>query len=392
MAKYPKILKFFLKKVFLFWLPFIVIFLILEIVIFYAGELLPIKKVVSLQTGNKQDILFGRKIADQSLRTYKYLTILSKKPDVLILGSSRVMQIRQEMFDDGEKFYNAGGLIHNIADLIDFIKLLPDETKPKTIILGVDFYWLGEKSDLIYGLSEDLSKKEEAYQWKAHLYVARYLFLQIAKNPIYIFRKIIDEREPIEGKLAIGLNTILFGDGFRSDGSYQYGHNIQEMVNEIKFIDREKVLDRINNGTDPFEHGSFFSEDRFNLLADFLKISKERNIKVIGLAPPFSSEVIRELKSSVYQRNLFDNFQDRIPLLFNKFGSQFFDYSDLSSLNLDDLYMFDGMHSTEVAMGRILFDISNSLERNTKNDYYKLRPDLLTKLNDKKTTPIQISW
>ncbi|MEK7078195.1 MAG: hypothetical protein AAB911_01365 [Patescibacteria group bacterium] len=392
MAKYPKTLKLFLKNIFLFWLPLVIIFFILEAVIFYSGELLPIKRVISLQTKSRQDILFGRKIADQSLRTYKYLTILSKKPDVLVLGSSRVMQIRQEMFDDSEKFYNAGGLIHNIADLIDFIKLLPDEAKPKTIILGVDFYWLGEKNDLIYGLSEDLSKKEEAYQWKAHLYVARYLFLQIAKNPIYIFKKVVDEQEPIESKSAIGLNALLFGDGFRSDGSYQYGHNIQEMANEIKFIDGEKVLDRINNGTDPFEQGSFFSEDRFNLLAEFLEISKKKGIKVVGLATPFSSEVIKELKSSVYQRDLFNNFQARIPLLFDEFGFQFFDYSDLASLGLNDLYMFDGMHSTEVTMGKILFNISNFLEWNTKNDYYKLNPDFLTKLNDKKTTSIQISW
>lgn len=389
MIEYSKSLKFFLKRFSFFLLPIVVIFLILEIIAIYSGELMPIKDVVSLQNNGGKKILFGREIAGQSIRTYKYLNVLSKKPEVLVLGSSRVMQIREEMFDVSTKFYNAGGIAHNIADLIDFIKLLPDDAKPKTIILGVDFYWFGDKSDFVYGVSNDLEKVDDAYQWMAHLYVDRFLLLQTVRHPSYI-AKIFNKKDPIAGKSTIGLQA-LSGDGFRNDGSYQYGSYIQESKKEIIYIDREKTLDRIKYGTSPFERNNIFNEERLNLLSEFLRISKEKEIKVIGLAPPFSAEVLSGLKDSIYHKELLNNFETRVPEIFNKFGFDFFNYSDQSSVNINDFYMFDGMHSSETAMAKILIDISSHLGPQMKNGY-RLAPNLQTKLNDKKTTSIQINW
>ncbi|MEK9185570.1 MAG: hypothetical protein AAB863_02230 [Patescibacteria group bacterium] len=378
-----------MKKVSFFFLPIAVVLLMLEIIVFFSGEFMPIKKVVNLQNYGGKEIIFGREIADQSMRKYKYLNVLSKKPEVLVLGSSRVMQIREEMFDVNTKFYNAGGIAHNIADLVDFIRLLPDDVKPDTIILGIDFYWFGDKSDLIYGVSDDLKKIDDAYQWSAHLYVDRFLLLQIAKNPSYI-NKIFNKKDPIDGKFAIGLQA-LSGDGFRNDGSYQYGSYIQESEKGIVYIDREKTLDRIKYGTSPFKKNSVFNEERLDLLSEFLRISKEKGIKVVGLAPPFSAEVLSSLESSVYYKELLNNFETRVPEIFTKFGFSFFNYSDQSSVNINNLYMFDGMHSSETAMARILLDVSDSFGLQAENNF-KLAPDLSAKLSDEKTTSIQINW
>lgn len=388
-VEYPKSFKFFLKKVLFFVLPVMAVLLIIEVTAFFSGELMPIKKVISLQNYGKEEIIFGREIADQSIRKYKYLNVLLKKPDILALGSSRIMQIREEMFDVNIKFYNAGGLAHNIGDLIDFIKLLPDDAKPKTIILGVDFYWFGDKNDLVYGVSNDLEKIDDAYNWRAHLYVDRFLLLQIVRHPSYI-TKIFNKRDPIGSKSTIGLQA-LSGDGFRNDGSYQYGSYIQESKKEIVYIDREKTLDRIKYGTSPFERNSIFNEERLDLLSEFLRISKEKGIKVIGLAPPFSDEVLSSLKNSVYQRELLNSFEARVPEIFTKFGFSFFNYSDQSSVDISNLFMFDGMHSSETAMAMILINISDSLGLQME-DGYKLASDLLIKINDKRTTPIQINW
>lgn len=387
--EYPQDLKLFLKKTFFFFLPVAVVFLIIEVLVFYSGELKPIKEVVNLQSYGENEIIFGREIADQSIRKYKYLSVLSKKPEVLVLGSSRVMQIREEMFDANTKFYNAGGIAHNIADLVDFIKLLPDEAAPKVIILGVDFYWFGDKSDLVYGTSNDLKKFDDAYQWKARLYVDRFLLLKIIKDPSYIV-KIFNRKDPIDGKFAIGFQA-LSGDGFRNDGSYQYGSYIQESEKGIAYIDREKALDRIKYGTSPFRKDSVFDEERLNLLSEFLRISKENGIEVIGLAPPFSAEVLDALKNSAYHKELLNDFKTMIPGTFDKFDFKFFNYSDQSLLNINNLYMFDGMHSSENVMARILIDISRSLGPQAENGY-KLSPGLSGRLNDARTTTIQVNW
>ncbi len=80
-----------------------------------------------------------------------------------------------------------------------------------------------------------------------------------------------------------------------------------------------------------------------------------------------------------------------MPEIFNNFGFEFFDYSDLSSLGLDDIYMLDGMHPSEVVMSKILINISNN-KQNEKSNYYELSPNLLNKINNNKYNQLQVFW
>jgi len=93
---YDKKNKYFIKKLFLFLLPCILIFALLDLMLIYSGELKLINSVLNEQKENSESFLYDRTFVDAEVMKYKYKNIVSKKPDVLILGSSRVLQIRKK--------------------------------------------------------------------------------------------------------------------------------------------------------------------------------------------------------------------------------------------------------------------------------------------------------
>lgn len=125
-----------------FWAPWLLLFLGLEALLWRVGETWPLERVIHAQELNPH-AFFCREAIDQGTFRYKYLQILRRRPEIIALGSSRVMQFRSEMFGrQGPSFYNAGGVIHSIQDLNDLIDRLPRDATPKIAILGIDFWWL----------------------------------------------------------------------------------------------------------------------------------------------------------------------------------------------------------------------------------------------------------
>ena len=73
-------------------------------------------------------------------KTYKFrMTEEVMRPQVLALGSSRIMQVRQSVVNPEYTFYNAGGAIQSVPELSLFIHKLHDN--PKLILLNIDQWW-----------------------------------------------------------------------------------------------------------------------------------------------------------------------------------------------------------------------------------------------------------
>ena len=58
------------------------------------------------------------------------------KPEIIALGSSRVMQFREDSFN--KKFVNAGGAMNSLSEF-NFFEKMYEFHNPKYIILGLDF-------------------------------------------------------------------------------------------------------------------------------------------------------------------------------------------------------------------------------------------------------------
>ena len=99
-------------------IPFFIIFFIYVPLLRNEGEFYFSNDLAKLSIGNKQ-ILWQSRFYDAG-RHFKLKITKKLSPEVLVLGSSRVLQIRSKMFNkiSAENFYNAGSSVSNIDEVV----------------------------------------------------------------------------------------------------------------------------------------------------------------------------------------------------------------------------------------------------------------------------------
>ena len=87
----------------------------------------------------QQDQLFGLAYSYYD-KSYKFhMTDEVTQPQVLALGSSRIMQVKCSVVSPDYTFYNAGGAIQSVRELSLFISKLHDS--PQLILVNLDQWW-----------------------------------------------------------------------------------------------------------------------------------------------------------------------------------------------------------------------------------------------------------
>ena len=304
---YDKKNKYFIKKLFLFLLPCILIFALLDLMLIYSGELKLINSVLNEQKENSESFLYDRTFVDAEVMKYKYKNIVSKKPDVLILGSSRVLQIRKKMFDDSYTFYNAGLSIETLFDLDEFREMVFNDYSPEIVVLGPEPWWFSRSKKSLSKFKKYVNDTDHFYNWRAHLDASKTLLSKLLVQQdlaMDMFRR----KDKVTGMKAVGLKAI-DGNGFRDDGSRQYGTYILEMRKDLKYVDREgpPIIRRVKDGLDPFYFNAEWDHEKEELLIQFLDFCKKNDILVLGMSLPFSSEVFLSLKILIYIKIFLQN-------------------------------------------------------------------------------------
>lgn len=391
--KYDIDIKIFIRTVFLFLSPVAALLAIAVFFSVYAGEIMPLRRVVENQSRAGQEYLFERAVLARETVKYKFTSVVLRRPDILAAGSSRVLQLRKEMFNPKDNFYNAGSLVVYLRDLEDFINQLPEDYAPKAMIVGLDLWWFDSANIEKNQLVNELAKKEELYNWKAYLYATRHVLWQLVKNPKFVLT-VMNGVEPFAGSRAIGLGALEHGEGFRNDGSRQYAAYTAAMRESPAYHDRESspVVERIKEGADPFSFTSAFDPAGLAILDRLLAASERRGIKVIGVAPPFSSEAY-QLMTHSYYAPFVKEFARRVPPVFARHGFAYFDFSDPQSGGMDDVYMFDGFHQTETGMAKLMVAVlKEACRRDIFRDCLPLRQRLQKILEDPLTTPAEMHF
>ncbi|MBI2050349.1 MAG: hypothetical protein HYT31_00910 [Parcubacteria group bacterium] len=382
----------FLKTMALFFAP---VFALVGFGIFLAiasGEVTTLQSVVDKQA-RPEEYLFARRVVSEETAKYKYFNVQQQDVDVLALGSSRVLELRQEVFGGAYIFYNAGNMLISLRDLIDFIDILKEEDAPDIIILGVDMWWFDSSRIETRAFAREHVRGEEAYNWRSYLYASRHLFTALLKDPSYV-AAVFTRKDPLTNNHAIGIAAIENGDGFRRDGSRQYGTYVRMMREDPSYVDRETnpVVERAENGYPPFELESSFDERGVALLDEFLEKAQKRGITVIGVAGPFASDAYQAIIHSHYAP-FASAFSEQIPPVFTKRGFPFFDFSDISAWGLEDTYMLDGFHATETGISILFTHILDALcSGDIFEDCASLRARLTNVLEDPRTTPAEMYW
>lgn len=364
----------FLGKLLLVFSPLLLFIFDFEAKLWKGGETWPVHYVIK-KINTTKDAVFLRKYFDQGLYRFKFCAVKDLDPEILSIGTSRVMQFRSTMFRSENVFFNAGGMIQHIKDLEDFASSLKNESRLRIVILGVEFWWLNENFATLAEREKclnDSKDRDGVFDGIAHIdLLRRYLrnILKLNRSEMLSedFKKLDIKSNGISRNANIGLLAITTGSGFRKDGSFYYGN--YSLSNDT-FVDNEKVLERIANNEWRAIDNIGISDHQLQRLIDSIKKIKEKNVEVVAFLPPFSKEASKVLSESRLYRKLWSEYRTDLPKQLAKNKIKVLDGTDLASFGFNDNCMIDGLHANE------LYHISLLLKMN------EMFPELFTGLVD----------
>ena len=343
-----------------FFIPLLLGITLFEYAMYRSGDSWPTALVVQKQK-EISGILYGRKNFSHNFFHYKKRILENNQADIVVLGSSRVMQIRDFMFSPmDDSFYNFGGMVRNVFELKTYCDLVirGEVHKPKVFIVGIDPWWF----------NKDKTTKNRYEEWRGfdwfpnlsdHLAIGLDFLRGTKKVPFDAIINGVGSKSPYYGYYAIGVAAIQDGSGFRSDGSRQYSPEI--IIDFLKnpiYTDREvpPIIDRVKKN----DFITIPQLEYISVLVDALGRIHNSGVEVYAVLPPFSSEVLEEIEQS--SKKGWKMYTTELPDMLKGYGIQVISSLSPNTYGLDDTYMFDGMHPSEVFMGYSVYDLLTNIE------------------------------
>lgn len=341
----------FLRRLGVFAAPLALIAIVAEAPFLWLGEIWPARMVIAVQRHLAGDSVYARgDYFSQQLGVYKQAGIRSVRPAVLVAGSSRVLQMREEAFAPLRSFYNGGGMLQNAFDVARLAELLRDRhlPRPEVLVLGIDPWWL--KQDM--GARSWLDDPDQALDLTAHLSVFRALTRDRRWGEL-IDGLSLPVVHPTLSPLAIGYFARRSGNGFRRDGSRQYEPSIYAAFQaDPRFIDREQppVIDRIRSLRAQFALPAGVDRGRVEMIVEGVRRIVASGVEVQALLPPFSTESVEALAASAALGPLWRYYTTVLPGELERAGARVTSILSPATVGLSDVYMVDGFHAGEVLM------------------------------------------
>lgn len=336
----------FARKCLWFCLPFGALLSLPVLIFLRAGEFLSVDEVIDSQSA-AEAMLYGQSYSDPA-KPYKLRSARRREPELMALGSSRIMQLRAHFFREPREFYNAGGAVATAWDFRHFLSLLEPAARGELMLVALDPWSFNPRRTG----SADAGKREFLVEDTALNIIQR------RWHTVYrdLWQRKIDLRRVIvAGRGAdVGLNAVQNARGFRADGSYSYGAAISA-PDFAEHWDPEfrDTLSRIATGSRRFEWSDEIAPAAVREVERFLAACSERGISVVGFLPPFAPSVWRALQASGHY-----GYLARIePALRPSFEAQrfpLFDFSDPAILDATDAEFIDGFHGSERTYARLL--------------------------------------
>lgn len=329
-----------------FALPFAFVVLILTGGLVYIGESMPLALVVRQQMGSTP-VLYRPQYGSQDIN-FKTLSINMRQPEVVAIGSSRVLQFRAGLLTENPgAFYNAGGPAWQLSDVRGVLQNLT--TTPEVLILGVDYVWFNAAYE-----PDELTEPLDDFN---RLFASNRSVMQaVFEGKSFDLNRLLARQNPGGAGIAYGLRAITDGHGFRNDGSEQYGDFLVGRYLHQP-TERERHIKWMRNGREMYVYGDTLDADALAEFNSLLAWCKERGITVIGFAPPFTPSLYNEMM----QRGQHSYMQKPgLDSMFAAHGFTFFDFSDGGQFGSDDDF-YDGWHGSERVYLRLYMHMVEAL-------------------------------
>ncbi len=349
----------FFKKITIFLIPLGLIFIFPATVLFLGREYYSIEDVIRVQA-EKPETIFGFSYHDFGT-LYKESLIAKADPEIIGLGSSRVMQLRKEYFSKPPTFINAGGGALGINGAEEFIQKLPADSKVNFIILGLDQEMFKVSQPSYSPAIPKIGKN--AIERLMNLLVTNWkkIYLDYFSGK-FVFHKLWEQSTRTSN---IGVNALVNQDGYRADGSYQYRKIENDLYREIHLkVGIDSVIQSIKKDRGSFYYGNTISQEALAALGTILKTATARGIYVVGFMPPYPHQIYQEMMNTddVYQK-IIATLPQEIHRVFASYDFNFYDFSNVKVLNASDSEFVDPIHGTDKMYLRIIISMAEQNEQ-----------------------------
>ena len=285
--------------------------------------------------------IFGSGVS-QDFVDYKLTLYSAVKPDIIALGSSRVMQFRGKYFT--RKFLNIGGTAGNLAVLRSTVEAMLKVHTPEAMILGLDFWWFTQKWEA--DPFKEVPPTSGTYAYSLDVLKSPYTWLLEGKLTAGQFFA------PLTGgfkKHLYGIMAQKTGDGFATDGSWYYTADVtgQQHPFDYKFQD---TLKQVQYGIKAFAAAPEIPAAHVDALAEILCKLHSRGVRTYIFIAPLSQPVYDLMRER--ERDYPQLFQ--LTQLLSARDIEVQDYSNPQVLKSTDCEFVDGFHGGDVTHARIL--------------------------------------
>lgn len=288
------------------------------------------------------------------------------KPDVLVLGSSRMLTFRENIVKDGLTFYNAGGSIQNIYELGLFMRQCT--FTPKLVLVNLDQWWFNPNYQ--HQKQEFSEQTFEEPAWKVSK------IINCCRDLCYDF---------VDGKVVldslwksshIGLNAICKHNGFAKDGT----RNTDNLFYDPTYIQEhfKETFSRIYEGNRRFEYGVHADPSVAEAIELFLKECESRGIIVVAFIPTFAPSVCQKMQDMGKYTYLQEIEEIVTPCFKRHRYCYLYDYTDMKDMGIQDYDFTDGFHGSVLVSNAILQDI---LRQNQTIRRYFITGEALDSIN-----------
>lgn len=305
-------------------------------------------------TETEEDLLWGPAFG-QFNAAYKLARARYLEPDVLVLGSSRVTQFRDVM-TPGARFYTAGGAAGSFGEAHAFLRALYRWHRPGVVMLGIDAWWFapergGGGCEVEGGPCLRHTLRQLLGNALAKGTDPKFLGTLFASHLSGDFRFGAD---PAAGRKPIGFRASLRGDGYRPDGSYQYG---ALLIGRDPYYDLQRFgyangfayfLSSVHRHRGRFQYTGKLAPGALDVLRRILALNHANGVNTILFLPPFASAIYQALRADARQAAYIQGVEDAVEKAAVAAGVEFFNFHDLAWLVPDDEHTKDGIHADEI--------------------------------------------
>ena len=333
-------------KILIIFLPFILFYGFPTVCLYRAGELFSFDTYLHpLEKGR----LFGLAYSYYDKEYKYYMTNDYMRPQVLVLGSSRIMQVKSNIVRPGVSFYNAGGAVQNVYEFRLFLEKLA--YKPELIIANFDQFYFNPYYEDQKGLfSRDVYEKP-AFSFTKYLNSCATFYEDLFADKINL-------RELFRSD-QIGVTAICTQRGFTTDGTYYDG--MVETHPEVSIDYNFKgTMERIRNKNLRFQGCDHADKSILGEVDSLLTFCDQHDIMFVGFLPPFAPKI-----SDVLEKDGHYGYLNEIPELLNEVASRhqavMMDFTRYENQYASDCFFLDGFHGSDLVYHAMMADMIDSV-------------------------------